>query len=320
MADKPEVLMVAPMFPASMEAVERDFVAHKLWTAADRDALVAEVAPRVRGMTTTGMVGAKAALIDALPKLEIIACFGVGYDAVDVAAARRRKVIVTNTPDVLTDCVADLAMALLLAAARRICEADRFVRAGKWLQGPFPLAAKVGGKTCGIVGLGRIGQSVARRAEAFGMRIAYHGPRRKDVPYPFHADLAELAKASDFLVVTTPGGGDTLRLVDEPILNALGPAGTLVNVARGSVVDEPALIRALQEKRLGAAALDVFENEPRIPAELLRMDNVVLLPHLGSATRETRGAMGQLVVDNLRAHFAGKPLLTPVPECVEAAA
>lgn len=320
MAARPEVLMVAPMFPAAMEAVERDFIAHKLWLAPDRDALITEVAPRVRGMTTTGMVGARAALIDALPKLEIIACFGVGYDAVDVAAARRRRVMVTNTPDVLTDCVADLAMALLLAAARRLCEADRFVRAGKWLQGPFPLAAKVGGKTCGIVGLGRIGQAVARRAEAFGMRIAYHGPRPKDVPYAFHAELAELATGSDFLVITTPGGGDTFHLVDEKVLNALGPAGTLVNVARGPVVDEPALIRALQDRRLGAAALDVFEHEPRVPAELLRMDNVVLLPHLGSATRETRGAMGQLVVDNLRAHFAGRPVPTPVPECAAAAA
>ncbi|HSO08140.1 MAG TPA: 2-hydroxyacid dehydrogenase [Pelomicrobium sp.] len=316
MADKPEVLMVAPMFPAAMEAVERDFTAHKLWLAPDRDALVREVAPRVRGMTTTGMVGAKAALIEALPKLEIIACFGVGYDAIDVAAARRMGVVVTNTPEVLTDCVADLAMALLLASARRICEAERYVRAGKWLQGHFPLSTKVGGKVCGIVGMGRIGQAVAKRAEAFGMKIAYYGPRKKGVPWPYHADLVDLAKAADFLVVTAPGGDDTLHLVDDTVLSALGPTGTLVNVARGSVVDEPALIRALQDQRLGAAALDVFEHEPRIPDALLAMENVVLLPHLGSATRETRGAMGQLVVDNLRAHFAGKPVPTPVPECV----
>ncbi|MFZ5556453.1 MAG: 2-hydroxyacid dehydrogenase [Pseudomonadota bacterium] len=314
MAGRPEVLMAAPMFPAAMAAVEQDFTAHKLWLAPDRNALVAEVAPRVRGMTTTGMVGAGADLIEALPQLEIIACFGVGYDAIDVAAAKRRNVIVTNTPDVLTDCVADLAMSLLLASARRICEAERYVRAGKWLQGHFPLSTKVGGKTCGLVGLGRIGQAVAKRAEAFGMRVAWHGPRRKDVPYPYHADLVELAKVSDFLVVTAPGGEDTFHLVEEAVLNALGPTGTLVNVARGSVVDEPALIRALQDKRLGAAALDVFEHEPRIPDALLAMGNVVLLPHLGSATRETRGAMGQLVVDNLRAHFAGKPVLTPVPE------
>ncbi len=308
--------MVAPMFPAAMEALEREFTAHKLWLAPDRDALVADVAPRVRGMTTTGMVGAKAELIDALPKLEIIACFGVGYDALDVAAARRRGVIVTNTPEVLTDCVADLAMALLLASARRVCEAERYVRAGKWPQGHFPLATKVGGKVCGIVGLGRIGRAVAKRAEAFGMTVAWHGPRKKDAPWPFHAELVELAAASDFLVVTSTGGAETFHLIDEKVLAALGPAGTLVNVARGSVVDEPALIRALQDKRLGAAALDVFEHEPRIPDALLSMENVVLLPHLGSATRETRGAMGQLVVDNLRAHFAGKPLPTPVPECL----
>lgn len=308
--------MVAPMFPAAIEALERDFTAHKLWLAPDRDALVADVAPRVRGMTTTGMVGAKAALIDALPRLEIIACFGVGYDAIDVAAARRRGVIVTNTPHVLTDCVADLAMSLLLASARRVCEAERYVRAGKWPQGPFPLATKVGGKVCGIVGLGRIGRAVAERAEAFGMTIAWHGPRRKDVPWPYHADLVGLARASDFLVVTATGGAETFHLIDEKVLTALGPEGTLVNVARGSVVDEPALIRALQDKRLGAAALDVFEHEPRIPDALLSMENVVLLPHLGSATRETRGAMGKLVVDNLRAHFAGKPVLTPVPECL----
>jgi lactate dehydrogenase-like 2-hydroxyacid dehydrogenase len=309
---KADVLIVAPMFPAAIATIEREFNAHKLYQAQDRKALIASVADRVRGIATTGTVGAKAELIEALPKLEIIACFGVGYDGVDVDAARRHKVIVTNTPDVLTDCVADLTLSLLLAVARRICAADRYVRAGRWLQGPMPLASKVGGKTCGIVGLGRIGMAIAKRAEAFGMRIAYHGPRSKDVPYRYYPALTELARDADYLVLTTPGGAETRHLVDAAVIDALGPEGTLINVARGSVVDEAALVEALRSGRLGAAGLDVYQHEPQVPDALLAMDNVVLLPHIGSATRETRAAMGELTVANLRAHFAGEPVLTRV--------
>lgn len=310
---KPDVLIVAPMFPATIETIDHEFSAHKLYQAQDRRALIASVADRVRGIATTGTVGAKAELIEALPKLEIIACFGVGYDGVDVDAARRHGVIVTNTPDVLTDCVADLTLSLLLAVARRICAADRYVRAGRWLQGPMPLASKVGGKTCGIVGLGRIGSAVAKRAEAFGMRIAYHGPRsKKNVPYRYYPSLTQLARDADYLVLTAPGGPETRHLVDAAVIDALGPEGTLINVARGSVVDEAALVDALKSGRLGAAGLDVYEHEPQVPETLMALENVVLLPHVGSATRETRAAMGELTVANLRAHFAGQPLPTRV--------
>jgi lactate dehydrogenase-like 2-hydroxyacid dehydrogenase len=312
MNTKPTVLIVASMFPAAIEAIEREFNAHKLYQAQDREALISSVADRVRGIATTGTVGAKAELIDALPKLEIIACFGVGYDGVDVDAARRHGVIVTNTPDVLTDCVADLTMSLLLAVARRICVADRYVRSGRWLQGAMPLSSKIGGKLCGIVGVGRIGVAVAERAQAFGMNIAYHGPRPKDVPYRYYPSLIDMARDADYLVLTVPGGPETRHLVNAAVIDALGPEGTLINVARGSVVDETALVDALCSGRLGAAGLDVYENEPQVPEALLTMDNVVLLPHIGSATRETRAAMGELTVANLRAHFAGQPVLTRV--------
>lgn len=310
---KPDVLMVAPMYPAAVAAVEREFNAHKLWLAEERQAFIAERAERIRAITTTGMVGANRALIESLPRLEIIACFGVGYDAVDVEAARERGVIVTNTPDVLTDCVADLALALLLMSARRLGEAERHLRAGKWLQRPFPLATDIGHKLCGIVGLGRIGRAIASRAEACGMRIAYHGPRRKDVPYVYYDTLMTLAEAADFLVVCTPGGAHTHHLVNAAVLEALGPERMLINIARGSVVNEQALIAALRAGRLGGAGLDVFEHEPRVPEELMALEKVVLLPHVGSATHETRAAMGELTVANLRAHFAGKPVPTPVP-------
>lgn len=310
---KPDVLMVAPMYPAAVAAVEREFNAHKLWLASDQRAFIAERAERIRAITTTGMVGANRALIESLPRLEIIACFGVGYDAVDVDAAREHSVIVTNTPDVLTDCVADLALALLLMTARRLGEAERHLRAGKWLQGPFPLATDVAGKLCGIVGLGRIGRAIAARAEACGMRIAYHGPHRKDVRHTYYDALTALAQAADFLVVCTPGGAATHHLVNAAVLEALGPEGMLINIARGSVVDEQALIAALRAGRLGGAGLDVFEHEPRVPEELMALEKIVVLPHVGSATHETRAAMGELTVANLRAHFAGQTVPTPVP-------
>jgi lactate dehydrogenase-like 2-hydroxyacid dehydrogenase len=293
--------------------MERDFTVHKLWQTKDRAALIAEVGGRVRGIQTTGGHGADAGLMAGLPRLEIISCFGVGVDAVDLDAAKRRGVIVTNTPDVLNECVADLAMGLTLATLRRISLGDRFVRAGNWLKGGLPLAQKVGGKTMGILGYGRIGKAIAKRAEAFGMRIVYHGRKpQAGVAHKYYARLTEMARDCDVLMVICPGGPATQHMVNAEVLRALGPEGTLINVARGSVVDEQALVKALADGSLGAAGLDVFESEPKVPEALLGMDQVVLQPHVGSATHETRKAMGDLTVDNLRAHFSGKPVLTPV--------
>ncbi len=310
---KPEVLIAGPLYRPTLEALEREFTTYKLWLAPDRKAFLAACADRVRGMATSGFVGADAALIEALPKLEIISSFGVGYDAVDVEAATRRKVIVTNTPGVLNDAVADLTLGLIIAAARRIPQGDRFVREGKWLRQGLPLAQHVTGKRLGIIGLGRIGQAIAKRAAGFDLKIAYHSRRRVEgSPFIYHGRLVDLAANSDFLVAILPGGKETYHIVNEEVMRALGPKGILVNVARGSVVDEAALVRCLQEGALGGAALDVFEEEPKVPEALLAMDNVVLQPHVGSATHETRMAMGQLTVDNLIAHFAGKPPLTPV--------
>jgi lactate dehydrogenase-like 2-hydroxyacid dehydrogenase len=285
---------------------------HKLWQAKHRPAFLAELRDRVRAIVTgPGRVDAE--LMDALPKTEIIATQSVGVDHIDLAAAKARGIVVTNTPDVLTDDVADLAMALVLAVARRLVAGDRHVRDGKWLQGNLPLATKVGGATMGIVGLGRIGQGIARRAEAFGMKIVYHGPRPKaGVPYRYYADLVEMAGAVDYLMVSCPGGTGTRNLVNAEVLRALGPKGMVVNISRGSVIEEPAMVEMLQAGRLGGAGLDVFADEPRVPEALFALENVVLQPHVGSATHATRGAMGQLVIDNLAAHFAGRPLLTPV--------
>lgn len=310
----PDVLQIIPITPATQAQAETAFTLHKLWQAADRDAFIADVAPRVRGILTNGIEGADRALIDALPRLEIIGVYGVGVDAVDLAAAKARGIRVTNTPDVLTTGVAELAMALLLAVARRIAFNDRYLRAGLWpRQGDPPLARSLSGKRLGILGLGRIGRAVARRAEAFEMAVCYHGPRRKpDVPYPYMADLVEMARVSDCLMVTCKGGPETAGLVDRRVIEALGPDGWLINVARGSVIDEPALVEALVAGRLGAAGLDVFASEPQVPEALFGLDNVVLQPHQASATIETRDAMGQLVIDNLKAHFAGEPLPTPV--------
>ncbi|MDB5410164.1 MAG: 2-hydroxyacid dehydrogenase [Rhodospirillales bacterium] len=314
MSDKPEILITtASLHPPTVAKLDAAFTTHRLWQAADRRAFLASIADRVEGIAT-GLGGTvDAALIAALPRLRIIATSTVGLDAIDLGAARSRGIAVTNTPDVLTDCVADFALGLTIASARRICEADRFVRQGKWLAGGFPLATKLGGKTMGIVGMGRIGQAIATRAVAFGMEIAYHGPRAKsELPYRYYATLADLAAASHFLIVTAPGGTATRHMIDADILKSLGTKGTLINIARGSVVDEAALVAALQSGTIGGAALDVFADEPHVPEALFAMENVVLQPHLGSATEETRAAMGQLVVDNLKAFFAGEALLTPV--------
>jgi lactate dehydrogenase-like 2-hydroxyacid dehydrogenase len=252
--------------------------------------------------------------IDAAgPSLRVVANFGVGYDNVDVEHARKRGVVVTNTPDVLTDCVADLAMALLVDVARGISAGDRYVRAGRWLAAPMPLATRVSGKRLGILGLGRIGRAIAARAEGFDMEIRYHNRRQvPDSPYRYEHSLADLARWCDFLMLATSGGEATRGIVSGAVIEALGPKGFLVNIARGSVVDQPALVAALRERRIAGAALDVFADEPRVPGELLALDNVVLTPHIASATTETRAAMGQLVLDNLASFFETGRTLTPV--------
>jgi lactate dehydrogenase-like 2-hydroxyacid dehydrogenase len=312
-AVKADVLITGPLLPSLMEALERQFNVHKVWQVPDRDAFFKEKGPQIRGVATSAVIGADAKLIDALPRLEIISGFGVGYDKVDLEAARRRGVIVTNTPGVLTDCVADTAMSLLLAVARRICEADRFLRAGKWLQGRFPLAVKVGGKNCGIAGLGNIGSAIAVRAKAFGMNIGYYDPCPKpDLGYRRYDSLEAMARDAHFLIVSAVGGAETRHLINAPILTALGKKGYLINVARGSLVDQQALVKSLVSGEIAGAGLDVFADEPNVPPELIKLDNVVLTPHVASGTYETRDAMANLVFANLEAHFSGKPVLTRV--------
>jgi lactate dehydrogenase-like 2-hydroxyacid dehydrogenase len=308
-----EIVVAPRLYQPVMARLEREFTIHPLWETKEPREFLAPMADRIRGFASFTGYPIPAALIAALPKLEIIATMSVGTDHIDLAAARARRIAVTNAPDVLTDCVADLGMGLVINLARNLVAADRFLREGKWLKGMFPLATKLGDATMGIVGLGRIGKAVAKRAEAFGMRIAYFGRRRQnDVAYAFYDDLIAMARNSDYLMLTCPGGEATRHLINAPVIEALGPEGMLVNIARGSVVDQPALIEALQSHRLGGAALDVYAEEPRVPEALLKLDNVVLAPHIASATHATRAAMGNLMIDNLLAHFAGKPLLTPV--------
>lgn len=310
---KPEIVVTVPIYAPVLAELEREFTVHKLWTARDPDAFVQEISRRVRGAVTTGFRGFSSSQFEALPKLEIVACFGTPHGTVDLALARKRGVIVTNTPDSITEAVADLALGLLIAVMRRICEQDRFVRAGKWLEGPPPPGREVRGKRCGIVGLGRIGRGIARRADVCGMSVCYHGPHRKpDVAWPYYADLESMAREVDCLVVACPPTPATRNLIDARILDALGPEGFLVNISRGANVDEVALIAALADKRIAGAALDVFRDEPRVPAELIGMENVVLVPHIGSNTHEVREGRREKLLTNLRAHFAGKPVLNRV--------
>jgi lactate dehydrogenase-like 2-hydroxyacid dehydrogenase len=310
-----EVVMPAPMMPLIVEGVARSFTLHRLWETQDQAALLREVGPRVRGLAAGGSVMIDGAMMDRLPNLEIIANMGVGYDRVDAAEAGRRGIIVTNTPDVLTEEVADTSLGLLIATVRQLPQVDRYLRAGKWLQRDYPLTATLRGRKIGIVGLGRIGKAIARRIEAFGLEIAYHGrSQQPGVPYRYYSDLTAMARDVDVLMCVAPGGPETKHLVNADVLRALGPDGVVINVGRGSVVDELALIAALRDKVILTAGLDVFEDEPRVPQELIDMDHVVLLPHVGSASVYTRNAMGQLVVDNLVAWFSGKGPLTPVAE------
>lgn len=307
---KPDIIIANPFAADLTAALAQSFTLHNLWDARDRAAFLAAVAGKARAIATFSEP-VPAPLIAALPKLEIIATMSVGVDHIDLAAARARGVAVTHAPDVLTDEVADLAIALLLAVARRVVALDRFLREGRWLTGNPPLSNKLGGTTLGILGLGRIGSAIARRAEVFGMTIVYHGPKEKpDAPYRYYPDLRAMAREADYLMVSCPGGAATRGLVTAAVIDALGPEGAIINIARGSVIDEEAMVQALVAGRLGGAGLDVFAAEPKVPAPLLALDSVVLTPHVGSATHATRRAMGQLMLDNLLAHFAGRPLLT----------
>ena len=312
---QPEVLVVAKLPPFLMDALRATFTVHDRLHETDAAAFEA-VAPRIRGIAASGESKVDAALMDRLPALQIISVMGVGYDGIDVAAAKARKVVVTHTPGVLNDDVADLALALMLATARAIPQSDRHVRSGQWPSGPMPLARKVSGARLGLVGMGRIGQAIALRASAFSMSVAYTARSAKaELPYRYLPSARALAAESDFLVVITPGGAGTRKLIDAEVLAALGADGLLVNVARGSVVDETALIDALQRGVIAGAGLDVFESEPNVPQALRDLNNVVLTPHIGSATGATRRAMADLAFSNLHALFNGRPLPSPVPEC-----
>jgi lactate dehydrogenase-like 2-hydroxyacid dehydrogenase len=313
MAAKPDIISGGPLPLNCGDRLEKLFTVHKLPPEPERKAFFAGLKDKVRMLQWSGSIKTGPEIMDALPRLELISCFGVGYDGIDVAAASARKIAVTNTPDVLNDCVADTAIALMLNIMRRYVAADRYVREGKWLKAPQALQTSVHHKKIGIVGLGRIGKTIAKRALGFDMEVAYYGrSKQAGVPFQYFAALADLAKWCDVLVVITPGGAETRNLIDARILDALGPKGFLVNVARGSVVDEPELIKALQAGRIAGAALDVFADEPRVPEAFMSMENVVLAPHVASATVETRRAMGDLVVDNIIAHHEGRPLLTRV--------
>lgn len=311
-----EIIMTGPLMAYAADQLKARFTVHELWKAEDRAALLREVGDKVRGVAGGGShVKIDGALFDALPKLEVVSNFGVGYDNVDAKEAGKRGLVVTNTPDVLTDEVADLTIGLLLATVRQLPQVDRYLRAGKWLEKAYPLTTSLRTRKVGIVGLGRIGKAVASRLEAFGLPISYHGrSRQDDVSYRYYPSLVEMAADVDTLVSVAPGGASTHHMINAEVLKALGPNGILINVGRGTVVDEQALIEALNAKTILSAGLDVFEDEPRVPAGLIAIDHIVLLPHVGSASVHTREAMGQLLVDNLISWFDGKGPLTPVAE------
>ena len=310
---KPHCVSVHPMPPAQAEKLASMFEVHVLPGEAAKKPIDAPWAKEVRILQTSGQWGANRAFMESMPKLEVVSCYGVGVDAVDIGYCKEKGIPVGNTPAVLNDDVADLALGLMLMASRRLGVGDRYVRGGRWVkEGNMPLARKLSGKSLGILGLGRIGKQIAKRAQAFDMPISYFGRSKQDVPYKYYDKLAAMARDVDVLCAICPGGEATRNLINREVMEALGPEGILVNVARGSVVDEPAMVEALRSGKLGVAALDVFVAEPTVPEELFKLDNVVLQPHVGSATVETRAAMGELVIENIRAHLAGKPLLARV--------
>jgi lactate dehydrogenase-like 2-hydroxyacid dehydrogenase len=314
-ADKIELLQTGPVPPFVEEQLDQLFFVRKLHKAADREAFLGEVSPNVRAIVSFGALPITGSLMQKMPKLEIVGNFGVGYDSVDAKWAGEHGIVVTNTPGVLDEEVADTTIGLLINTVRQLPQSERYLRAGKWLEKPFPLSPTLRDRKIGIVGMGRIGQAIARRIQAMGLPIAYHSRRpAAGVAYRHYSNLVDMARAVDVLIAIVPGGAATKNMINREVLEALGPNGVLINVARGSVVDEQALIEALRAKKILSAGLDVFADEPRVPKELIEMENVVLLPHVGSASVETRRAMGQLVVDNLQSWAAGKGPLTPVPE------
>ena len=312
-----DVLMPAKGMPLVEDLISARLPLHRLWLEPNPDLWLAEWAPRIRAMA---MSGGHARLDEAYmrryPKLEIISSFGVGYDNIDAKAAARLGIIVTNTPGVLDDEVADTALGLMIMTVRQLPQAERYLRAGQWsAKGAYPLSPSLRGRTVGVLGLGRIGKAIAERVNAFGLDVVYHGRHAQaDVAYRYYPSLIDMAKASDVLIVVAPGGPTTRHIINAEVLEALGPDGVLINIARGSLVDERALIEALRNKKILGAGLDVFENEPSVPQELIALDNAVLLPHVGSASVKTRRAMAECVVSNLFAWADGKPPLTPVPE------
>jgi lactate dehydrogenase-like 2-hydroxyacid dehydrogenase len=313
--NRPVVLMPGPMNDVVTSGCAMRFDVIRLWESDDPDAVLAARGSEVAAIATSGHSAVDAALMDRLPRLGIVANFGVGYETVDADAAVRRGVVVTNGAGSLDDEVADTAMGLLLMTVRELPRAERHLRAGRWPEETYPLTPMtMAGRSLGILGLGRIGEAIARRAEAFGLSVSYHNRRQKDSPYRYYPSLREMARAVDTLMVVVPGGAETEHLVDREVLEALGPDGVLVNVGRGSAVDESALVEALRSGTIRSAGLDVYEDEPHVPAGLLEMEHVVLLPHVGSASVPTRDAMGQLCLDNLVSWFESGTVLTPVPE------
>jgi len=311
---QPDVIVTAPLPPFLYEPLKADYRCHDYYQASHKPGLLAAEGGRIRGLVQGGGSVTPTSLLDALPKLEIISVFGVGYDGVPVEYCKTRGIKVTNTPDVLTDDVADVAVALIMMTGRGFVRLNRFLHAGDWLKRGPELTTKLSGKKVGILGLGRIGKAIASRVSALGMQVSYTGRNKQNVPYQYFPDLKSLAADSDFLVVASPGGAATKDMVNAEVLQALGKKGTLINIARGSVVDERALVAALQAGTIKAAGLDVFVDEPNVPVELMGMDNVVLLPHVGSATNETRKAMGDLCKANLDAWFGTGKVLTLIPE------
>jgi len=315
--DKIDLLVYGPLRPILEKGFPDQFSLHMAETRADLERLPAHVLSSIRGVAVSNhTVATNGATMALFPKLEIVSSFGVGYDHVDAAYAGQHNIVVTNTPDVLTEEVADVAMGLLIATLREFIKADRYVRSGLWTTQDYPLSTgSLRDRKVGMVGMGRIGQAIARRLEAATVPVVYHARKpAAGVANQHYSDLIEMATAVDTLVVIVPGGPGTAKMVNAEVMQALGPRGVIVNVARGSVIDQQALIDALKSKAILAAGLDVFDKEPNVPDELKSMQNVVLLPHIGSASVVTRNAMDQLVVDNITAWFAGKPPLTPVAE------
>ncbi|MBL4645968.1 MAG: 2-hydroxyacid dehydrogenase [Rhizobiales bacterium] len=307
-----DLVLTGPMLASAVEAIEKKFNVHRLWLADDKAAFFKQH-ETTRFMANGGHIQLSGEVMDSMPALEIISSFGVGTDSIDLAAAKQRNIRVTNTPDVLNDAVAEMAMGLMISLCRRIVDADTHVRQGKWPAGGYPLTGELAGAKIGILGLGRIGKEVARRAQVFKMEVSYHGRHeQKFEPFPYYADLEEMASNVDWLMAIVPGGAATTGLVNRKILTALGPNGAIVNVGRGTLIDEPVMIEMLKSGELGGAALDVFEKEPAMSEELWSLPNVVLSPHQGSATHKTRWSMGDLVVRNLLAHQNGDPVITPV--------